>query len=167
MHYGTISSGMDHYSRLHYGSEISQTLRYSCEQILESSAACFLDLTGTLREKGMSYWVALSEFSEISRLVSSFKEYMLATWTEGSLRTSSEPPLLKRRPQPTFIATIFSPMQGRRKLWWVSVGSSLLEWIPLARDSCPWVQFGGGLGPPTFSRAPELHEPRSRASELE
>jgi hypothetical protein len=34
----------------------------------------------------MSYWVPLSEFSEISRLVSSFKEEMLATWTEASLR---------------------------------------------------------------------------------
>src|SRR5277367_4074675 len=87
MRYSTISkrSGPLQQTPLWFRDLIT-TLRYSCEQILESSAGRFLDLTGTLRERGMSCWVALSEFSEISRLVSSFKEDMLATWTEGSLR---------------------------------------------------------------------------------
>jgi hypothetical protein len=87
MNYDTISkrSGPPQQTPLRFRDFIT-TLRYSCEQILKSSAAHFLDLTGTLRKKGMSYWVALSEFFEISRLVSSFKEDMPATWVEASLR---------------------------------------------------------------------------------
>jgi hypothetical protein len=61
-------------------------LRYGCGRIPESLAAHFLDLTGTLREKGMSYWVALSELSETSRLMSSFKEDMPANWIDASWR---------------------------------------------------------------------------------
>src|SRR3954452_7586564 len=87
MNYDTISkrSGPPQQTRLRLKDFIT-TLRYSCEQILKSLAAHFLDLTGTLREKRMSYWVALSELFEISRLVSSFKQDMPATWVEASLR---------------------------------------------------------------------------------
>jgi hypothetical protein len=67
--------------------DLKTALRYSCEQILESSAAHFLDLTGTLGEKGMSYWFALSELTETSRLVSSFKEDMPPNWINDFWRS--------------------------------------------------------------------------------